>query len=64
MSNHGVAKAVKIGVYTPVSSWVGATIGMALGGFPGLFLGGLFGGVGGAAKATEEKSLCNDCKYK
>ena len=64
MSNHAVAKATKAAVYTPATTWVGMTIGMAFGGLPGLFLGGLMGGAGGVGKALEEKSLCSDCKYK
>ena len=64
MSNHVVAKATKAAVYTPATTWVGMTIGMAFGGLPGLFLGGLMGGAGGVGKALEEKSLCSDCKYK
>ena len=59
MPNSRVSKAVKTVAYTPVSSWFGATIGMAFGGLPGLFLGGLMGGAGGIAKANEDKSLCN-----
>ena len=59
MPNSRVSKAVKTVAYTPVTSWVGATIGMAFGGLPGLFLGGLMGGAGGIAKANEDKSLGN-----
>ena len=64
MSNHAVAKATKAAVYTPATTWVGMTIGMAFGGLPGLFLGGLMGGAGGVGKALEEKLVCSDCKYK
>ena len=64
MSKNKGIKTTKVAIYTPAGSWVGATIGMALGGLPGLFLGGLFGGAGGIAKATEEKDVCIDCKYK
>mgnify|MGYP006150798741 FL=1 len=63
-SNRAVVKATKMAVYTPATTWVGMTIGMAFGGIPGLFLGGLMGGAGGVGKALEDKSVCSDCKHK
>ena len=63
-SNRAIVKATKVAVYTPATTWVGMTIGMAFGGLPGLFLGGFLGGAGGSVKALEDKSVCSDCKHK
>ena len=64
LSNHAGVKATKVAFYTPVTSWIGATVGMAVGGFAGLFAGSLIGGAKGAAKGLEHDLLCSDCKYK
>lgn len=64
LSNHAGVKATKVAFYTPVTSWIGATVGMAVGGFAGLFAGSLIGGAKGAAKGLEHGLLCSDCKYK
>lgn len=64
LSNHAGVKATKVAFYTPVTSWIGATVGMAVGGFAGLFAGSLIGGAKGAAKGLEHDLLCSDCRYK
>jgi len=61
-SNGSVLKAAKAVTYTPVGAWVGATIGMAFGGFPGLALGAFFGGSGGLGSALYSgREYCKDC---